>query len=167
MRDRTLYLTPNGTKYCDDLEREGSENALYVCVVYHIMMVISKEVLQLISSLTHLLTHSLTHSLGMTKRSKFNVLLSCSHIFHEKCINNFERFSVSAAEDATHHVLCCPICRMSNYMKYKFKAWRMGENADESSINYNKNKVWKWRIHHLKLLDRVTENGTLIRVTKA
>ena len=77
-------------------------------------------------SLTHLLiysfTHSLTHSLGMTKRSKFNVLLSCSHIFHEKCINNFERFSVSAAEDATHHVLCCPICRMSNYMKYKFKA---------------------------------------------
>ena len=59
---------------------------------------------------------------GVIKRSKYNVLLSCSHIFHEKCLNNFERFALSAADDATHHILCCPICRMSNYMKYKFKA---------------------------------------------
>jgi len=59
---------------------------------------------------------------GVTKRFKYNILLSCSHIFHEKCINNFERFSLSATDDATYQALCCPICRMSNYMKYKFKA---------------------------------------------
>ena len=35
-------------------------------------------------------------------------LLSCSHVFHQVCIHNFERFS---------QVRCCPICRTENYEK--------------------------------------------------
>jgi hypothetical protein len=36
------------------------------------------------------------------------VLLSCSHVFHERCIKSFERFAREK---------CCPICRSAAYQK--------------------------------------------------
>ena len=42
--------------------------------------------------------------------SKNSVLLSCSHIFHKKCLESFERFSLDSIAKT------CPICR-STYVK--------------------------------------------------
>jgi len=38
------------------------------------------------------------------------VLLSCSHVFHAQCVENFERFRVDDA-------VSCPVCRASGYAK--------------------------------------------------
>lgn len=40
----------------------------------------------------------------------FEVLLSCSHMYHRSCLQSFEKF-MKTAERA------CPICRTSNYQK--------------------------------------------------
>ena len=40
----------------------------------------------------------------------YEVLLSCSHIFHRSCLESFERFMERDARS-------CPICRKSNYQK--------------------------------------------------
>lgn len=39
------------------------------------------------------------------------IILSCSHIFHRKCLLSFERFVKSRQRR------CCPICRKANYQK--------------------------------------------------
>jgi len=39
------------------------------------------------------------------------IILSCSHIFHRKCLLSFERFVKSRRRR------CCPICRKKNYQK--------------------------------------------------
>lgn len=39
---------------------------------------------------------------------KTSILLNCSHVFHESCINNFEKFA--------RNEKCCPVCR-SYYIK--------------------------------------------------
>ena len=44
------------------------------------------------------------------------VLLSCSHVFHERCIRSFERFS---------HEKCCPICRAATYQKRRIRDGRV------------------------------------------
>lgn len=45
------------------------------------------------------------------------VLLSCSHIFHLKCIASFERFARVPSQSKTKSSPICPICRTSNYQK--------------------------------------------------
>lgn len=39
------------------------------------------------------------------------VLLSCSHIFHNSCLRSFENFVRDGAEP------CCPLCRNKSYQK--------------------------------------------------
>lgn len=52
-------------------------------------------------------------------RTRPQVILSCSHVFHVECIQSFERFA---------RVKCCPLCRRQNYDKAihmgGFKVWR-------------------------------------------
>ena len=50
------------------------------------------------------------------------ILLSCSHMFHRKCLTSFEMF-MKRGED-----LSCPICRTSKYQK---KFTRLGSKAFE------------------------------------
>ena len=38
------------------------------------------------------------------------VLLSCSHVFHQQCVDNFERFRIDDA-------CSCPVCRATDYAK--------------------------------------------------
>ena len=47
------------------------------------------------------------------------VLLSCSHIFHLKCITSFERFArvPSQSQSNKNSSPICPICRTINYQK--------------------------------------------------
>ena len=40
----------------------------------------------------------------------FEVLLSCSHMYHRSCLQSFEKFMKSAERS-------CPICRTTNYQK--------------------------------------------------
>lgn len=47
------------------------------------------------------------------------VLLSCSHMFHQACLSSFEKFMKSGER-------CCPICRTSRYQK---KITRQGSKA--------------------------------------
>ncbi|CAM6108933.1 unnamed protein product [Calypogeia fissa] len=44
---------------------------------------------------------------------KEKVILSCSHIFHQKCLASFERYS---------QLHCCPVCRTTKYEKLSLKA---------------------------------------------
>ena len=58
-------------------------------------------------------TQTVVSPKGMTKpvaSRKNAVLLSCSHVFHKKCLESFERFSLLTAAKS------CPICR-STYVK--------------------------------------------------
>lgn len=43
--------------------------------------------------------------------TRAQVLLSCSHVFHQMCLASFERFLVGKAQAK------CPLCRTSNYKK--------------------------------------------------
>jgi len=45
-------------------------------------------------------------------RAGDQVLLSCSHVFHERCIKSFEKFA---------HEKCCPICRSAQYQKRRIR----------------------------------------------
>lgn len=43
-------------------------------------------------------------------------MLSCSHVFHAKCLQNYEKFDTDANFGiAKKH--CCPMCRHENYQK--------------------------------------------------
>lgn len=42
------------------------------------------------------------------------VILSCSHVYHTVCLNNFERFTKRKMDR------CCPLCRCANYQKKKY-----------------------------------------------
>lgn len=49
-------------------------------------------------------------------RADDQVLLSCSHVFHERCIRSFERFAYER---------CCPICRSAAYQKRRIRDGRV------------------------------------------
>eukprot|EP01060_Flectonema_neradi_P023428 TRINITY_DN31687_c0_g1_i1.p1 TRINITY_DN31687_c0_g1~~TRINITY_DN31687_c0_g1_i1.p1 ORF type:complete len:323 (+),score=59.57 TRINITY_DN31687_c0_g1_i1:15-983(+) len=50
---------------------------------------------------------------------KKQVILSCSHVFHESCITNLEKFATKSKDIVTGKPLLptCPICRSVNYEK--------------------------------------------------
>ena len=43
------------------------------------------------------------------------VILSCSHVYHSICFNNFERFTKRKMDR------CCPLCRCANYQQKKYE----------------------------------------------
>ena len=51
------------------------------------------------------------------------VILSCSHVFHEACIRSFERFS---------GVKACPLCRSKDYQKKR--TWAGKELFRQKSV---------------------------------
>ena len=55
---------------------------------------------------------------GYTTEAK-QIILSCSHVFHEACITNLEKFATKGKDIATGKPLLptCPICRSTNYEK--------------------------------------------------
>jgi len=50
-----------------------------------------------------------------TFRAETQVILSCSHVFHQTCLTSFERFSGRAT---------CPLCRSADYEKRLFEEGR-------------------------------------------
>jgi hypothetical protein len=50
-----------------------------------------------------------------TFRAETQVILSCSHVFHQACLSSFERFSGRAS---------CPLCRAADYEKRLFEEGR-------------------------------------------
>lgn len=50
-----------------------------------------------------------------TFRAETQVILSCSHVFHQACLASFERFSGRAS---------CPLCRAADYEKRLFEEGR-------------------------------------------
>jgi hypothetical protein len=62
-------------------------------------------------------------SFAAVSTSKACVLLTCSHVFHESCLNSFERFAsagasdVNAADEQANRSIGCPICRAAYQRK--------------------------------------------------
>ncbi|RNF11791.1 RING finger protein 32 [Trypanosoma conorhini] len=50
------------------------------------------------------------------------VLLSCSHVFHEQCFRQFEKLARRSRDKLDATPLCCPVCRSSHYHKRIFYA---------------------------------------------
>ncbi|GAB5367600.1 hypothetical protein AAMO2058_001244700 [Amorphochlora amoebiformis] len=61
--------------------------------------------------------------------SKACVLLSCSHVFHHKCLTSFERFTL----DENNKAPVCPICR-SSYLKRKAIVRPMNANGERIQL---------------------------------
>ncbi|ORC92224.1 RING finger protein 32 [Trypanosoma theileri] len=55
------------------------------------------------------------------------LLLSCSHVFHENCFRQFEKFARRSRGKHDATPMCCPICRRSNYHKRIFYAGKAME----------------------------------------
>jgi hypothetical protein len=58
---------------------------------------------------------SICKSSFVSSHTSAQVILSCSHVFHEQCIKQFEKFARRAGATAS-----CPLCRSSRYHKRVF-----------------------------------------------
>lgn len=63
----------------------------------------------------------------------YEVLLSCSHMYHRSCLQSFEKFMKTAERS-------CPICRTTNYQK---KITRAGTKAYEAVCARTIQKNWR------------------------
>eukprot|EP01036_Dinobryon_divergens_P023140 gene23140-31457_t len=61
------------------------------------------------------------------------VLLSCSHVFHRRCLQSFEKFMKNGN-------LTCPICRTSNYQK---KLTNIGTDSYKKSCVEKIQRLWR------------------------
>eukprot|EP00746_Dinoflagellata_sp_MGD_P017617 gnl/MRDRNA2_/MRDRNA2_140569_c0_seq1.p1 gnl/MRDRNA2_/MRDRNA2_140569_c0~~gnl/MRDRNA2_/MRDRNA2_140569_c0_seq1.p1 ORF type:complete len:555 (-),score=93.82 gnl/MRDRNA2_/MRDRNA2_140569_c0_seq1:44-1708(-) len=64
-------------------------------------------------------------------RTRPQVILSCSHVFHQECIESFERFA---------RIKCCPLCRKQNYDKALHKG---GFNVWRTKCSMRIQKAWR------------------------
>ena len=70
--------------------------------------------------------HSNNTQVAQINSNKRDVILSCSHLFHEHCIGNFEKFVgnmnqiSSSITNNSNATTCCPVCR-SKYTKKLFR----------------------------------------------
>ncbi|KAH9601748.1 zinc finger protein [Trypanosoma melophagium] len=62
-----------------------------------------------------------------TTMEQGQILLSCSHVFHENCFRQFEKFARRSRGKNDATPMCCPICRRSNYHKRIFYAGKAME----------------------------------------
>lgn len=74
------------------------------------------------------------------------VLLSCSHVFHQTCLKSFERYTSTR---------CCPICRAQHYQKKVIDDGRrayLHQCATRIQSHWRgyraRRRYWEWLVNH-------------------